>query len=101
MNGWVRGRKSTRSDWFCPKCVNKWTHGVGNLELWILVWEDEFDWDDFEDQRGPGWQRVKCIEPGEAAAGPKTIAQANEARGRPLIYKWGTHMTNIDSWADN
>eukprot|EP00971_Amphidinium_carterae_P324862 6454843-Amphidinium_carterae.1 len=52
-------------------------------------------------QRGPGWQRVKCLEPGEAAAGPKTIAQANEARGKPLIYKWGTHMSNIDSWADN
>eukprot|EP00971_Amphidinium_carterae_P211806 4202905-Amphidinium_carterae.1 len=57
MNGWVRGRKSTRSDWFCPRCVNKWTHAGGNATRWILVWEDEFDWDDCEDQRGPGWQR--------------------------------------------
>eukprot|EP00971_Amphidinium_carterae_P306626 6093413-Amphidinium_carterae.1 len=68
---------------------------------WNLVWEDEFDWEDFEDQRGPGWQRVKCLEPGEAAAGPKTLAQQQEARGKPIIYQWGHHMPNIDSWADN
>eukprot|EP00971_Amphidinium_carterae_P014909 294436-Amphidinium_carterae.1 len=57
MNEWVRAKKSTRSDWFCPKCIERWTHGQGDSERWILVWEEEFDWEDFQDQRGPGWQR--------------------------------------------
>eukprot|EP00971_Amphidinium_carterae_P185319 3679696-Amphidinium_carterae.1 len=101
MNGWVRAKKSTRSHWFCPECIEKWTHCQGDSERWILVWEEEFDWEDFEDQRGPDWQRVKCLEPGEAAAVPRTVQEANEARGRPLIYKWGMHQLNIDTWADN
>eukprot|EP00971_Amphidinium_carterae_P319578 6351703-Amphidinium_carterae.1 len=63
MNGWVRAKKSTRSDWFCPKCREHWTHGRGDSERWILVWEDEFDWEDFHDQRVEGWKRVACPEP--------------------------------------
>eukprot|EP00971_Amphidinium_carterae_P110063 2180173-Amphidinium_carterae.1 len=27
-----------------PACIEKWTHLEGNCTRWILVWEDEFDW---------------------------------------------------------
>eukprot|EP00971_Amphidinium_carterae_P228303 4528417-Amphidinium_carterae.1 len=72
MNGWVRATKSTRSDWFCPRCVDKWKHSVGNATRWILIWEEQFDWEDFEDQRSDGWRRVACLEPGEAAKAPRS-----------------------------
>eukprot|EP00971_Amphidinium_carterae_P146568 2904987-Amphidinium_carterae.1 len=37
MNGWVRAKKQRRLDWFCPKCVDKRTHGAGDSSRWILI----------------------------------------------------------------
>eukprot|EP00971_Amphidinium_carterae_P002236 44288-Amphidinium_carterae.1 len=102
MNGWVRGTTGGRKGvWFCPACVEKWTHSGGNSTRWVLIWEEEFDWEDLNEQRGPGWRRVGCLEPGQAAQPPTTATQHQQARGVPIIYQWGHHAANIDNWADN
>eukprot|EP00971_Amphidinium_carterae_P281463 5587977-Amphidinium_carterae.1 len=46
MSGWVRARKSTRSDWFCPICTERWKRGTGDAAIWILIWEDAIDMSD-------------------------------------------------------
>eukprot|EP00971_Amphidinium_carterae_P331521 6465142-Amphidinium_carterae.1 len=102
MNGWVRGTAGGRkSMWFCPACIGKWSHSGGNSTRWILVWEEEFDWEDLRDQRGPGWKRIGCLEPGQAAQPPTTAAQQRQAQGVPIIYQWGHHRADIDVWANN
>eukprot|EP00971_Amphidinium_carterae_P044390 873025-Amphidinium_carterae.1 len=59
------------------------------------------DIEDLNDQRGAGWRKVGCLEPGQAAQPPTNAAQQQQARGVPIIYQWGHHAANIDNWADN
>eukprot|EP00971_Amphidinium_carterae_P070476 1394064-Amphidinium_carterae.1 len=102
MNGWVRGTTGSRKGvWFCPACIEKWTHSGGNSTRWILIWEDEFDREDLKDQRGSGWRRVGWLESGQAAQPPTNAQQQQQARGLPIINMWGHHAANIDKWADN
>eukprot|EP00971_Amphidinium_carterae_P155643 3086321-Amphidinium_carterae.1 len=38
INGWVRGTTGGRKEvWFCPACIEKWTHLEGNSTRWILI----------------------------------------------------------------
>eukprot|EP00971_Amphidinium_carterae_P012048 237710-Amphidinium_carterae.1 len=52
MNGWVRAKKSTRNDWFCAKCGDRWTHAAADSERWLLLWVNGMDSDD---DREEGW----------------------------------------------
>eukprot|EP00971_Amphidinium_carterae_P284540 5649083-Amphidinium_carterae.1 len=56
MNGWVRCKASTQQAWFCPKCGDKWTHSAGDSCRWIMIWQNELEFDETGgDDVEPDW----------------------------------------------
>eukprot|EP00971_Amphidinium_carterae_P033198 653750-Amphidinium_carterae.1 len=90
MNGWVRCKAARQQAWFCPRCGEKWTHSAGDARRWLMIWEDELEFDSAsEDERAPGWKSCQALEPEEAASVPKNMADVYNARGQPIIYEYG------------
>eukprot|EP00971_Amphidinium_carterae_P004469 89584-Amphidinium_carterae.1 len=91
MNGWVRCKASSQQAWFCPKCGDKWTHSAGDARRWIMIWEEELNFDsEGEDDVEPGWsQRHGAAwvggQSGEAASPPKNWSDVQKAKGKPII----------------
>eukprot|EP00971_Amphidinium_carterae_P292971 5816703-Amphidinium_carterae.1 len=92
MNGWVRCKASSQQAWFCPRCGDKWTHSAGDARSWLMIWEDELQFDsESEDDREPGWSNRRTVQPGEAASPPRSMSDVYNAKGRPIIYEYGDH----------
>eukprot|EP00971_Amphidinium_carterae_P115536 2288222-Amphidinium_carterae.1 len=96
MNGWVRCKASSQQAWFCPRYGDKWTHSSSDARRWLMIWEDELQFDsESEDEREPGWSHRHGSawggQPGEAASAPKTMTDVINAKGRPIIYEYGDH----------
>eukprot|EP00971_Amphidinium_carterae_P132042 2615506-Amphidinium_carterae.1 len=103
VNGWVRAKASTQAAWFCPKCKDKWTQKAGSARRWILLWKKALKFDKASDKlaadpvlphrHGSAQNGGKAGNAAskQAAGKPRTWKDVQQAKGRPIIYKYEDH----------